>query len=331
MLRFSRGIHTSRCLLQEAQVVAEGSTNSEFFTESKGKVDAFLRYWKNTRTMKLLMYRRKHSQELLARDLIDKHTDQRAKPLPPPQVPSKYHFATVIKNAQDASEIKAIQDDLALVTKKAHCTGPYLGNELLIKAAEFARAQNVMVFLYSSKLGRQMRDSSTLNLILTLLYLNTSKSYKNTISKVANAKKAIRGQENLVTDLLECAIYSKFNHHVVRQSLYDKVRTEKLELPLAEFDKSIGHQASLHRETEHLYLTLKPIVLELKGSKNFGELPNVKLVEEFVTKYEALTEKLGKPNRWDEIKAKSKFLGQQKEQTDSEAVEAETSEEVKEN
>jgi len=316
MLNFTRGIHSTRCLWNRGTPKVDGP----------GTVQNFLKYWKTPRDLRLLMYRPRHSPELLARDLIDPDTDRRARPQPYAYIPSKYDLRDYMNTIQNRESLQQLQDDIVLISKRSDAITPFVLNELLIKFAEFERLQNSIIFLYSSKEAKTIRDSSNLNMVLTMLYLNPHKSLANKFGRIQVARKTFGTKhQNSITDLLEASIIIN-KQGEIKQELLNKIQNAKLDLPLARFEKSMAHQLSIPNDYEHLYLTLKPISLELGQHPIFKDIESVKQVETFVSKYEALLEKLNKDNRFEKVKANSKFFTLKNKSDQTEVETSETSE-----
>lgn len=297
MFRLTRGLHTSRCQFQQVSHIEKHKQN----------VEAFLKYWKTPRDLRILMYREKHAQELLSRDLIDPLTDKRARPLPLPTIPSKHALGAYIQGVSGADNLQQLQDDITLLARKAGAVYPYHLNELLIKFAQYRRIQNFLVFLQSNKhVASTRQDNSVYNMILFYLLLNPNKSLANKISKSATAQKSCKVEPDAISNLLKCAFYTKAETPVPTE-LFEKVKEAKLELPFDELKKGPGHQAAFLTEYQHQFVFLKAISNELGTHEDFRALPLVKNIQDFVSQYEDALQKLDKPNRYEEIVETSKF------------------------
>ncbi|CCH45330.1 37S ribosomal protein MRP13, mitochondrial [Wickerhamomyces ciferrii] len=337
MLRFTRGISTSRCLLQEISTstssastqppsATEPITPSEYVTKSKEHYDSYVRYLKTSRRLRLLMYRPRHSQELLSRDLIDPLTNKRARPSTAPGAPSSNQIAAVIRHTETQEELNEISHDLiSLLRKNPLSVTPYVLNELAIKNAEFGNVGTCYQWLFSHPKLENVPKAENLNMFLTFLYLNPFKGYTNVTDRISKITKQTT-ERDLITDYLTTAIMVKHGKTRTTSEIFGRLNKEEIDLPLDVFTKSIGHQANLHHEADQLYVTLKPIATELINHKIFKNFNNFKKIVSFVEKYENLTETLNKTNRFEEIKAKSKFYSAKNETKvePTESTEAET-------
>lgn len=296
MLRFIRGFSTTRCVLQEVARVEE----------NKNSVEAFLKYWRTPRDLRILMYRPKHAQELLSRDLIDPQTDKRARPLQSPTLPSKYAIGSYIQQVSDQKQLPQLQEDLELIAKRSNAITSYHLNEMLIKFAQFRRLQNALVFLHTNPSIEPARDLSNFNMSLFFLYLNPNKAFKNKVSKIQRAERTLKQEPDAISELLKCAIFAKEGKPAPK-ALYEKVQQSKVSLPFDVIGKSVGHQLALLTEFQHTYLFLKAISQELGTHADYKMLSSVRYIQGFIFQYEELMKKLGKPNRYEEVLRNSRF------------------------